>query len=1179
MRARMGGAEAETASGGPARAGPLVLQDPVRLPAAAAGPRKARRRPARLRRHRSGLGGRLAFVFLAFLTVLGGFALAGKPIRLPVWAVAEIEARLNTALGSSVPEGALAIGAVELRVGADWVPELRLDDLRLLKPGGEALLALPELQFSLDPHGLLRGEVRPLHLRVVGAHLEMVRDKDGHFDLSFGASGIAPAIESFAELFAALDMAFATPVATSLTTIDAEALSLRLRDLRTGQTWEVGDGRLTVENRPDEIAAELGLSLARQDAAPALAVLTVVAGKGTATARLSATIEGVAAQDLAAQLTPLAWLAVLDAPISGRLATTITAQGVSALDGRLDLGRGALQPSPNARPVAFDHAGFSLAYDQATGRLRLTDLAVESPSLRVTAAGQSYLLRADGSTINGALAGELPDTFLSQIQFSQVMVDPAGMFERPLRFPAGALDLRLRLNPFVLDIGQLALADEGRRLVASGRIAANAEGWTSAIDLALNEITLDRLLTLWPVSLVPFTRDWLERSVLQGGLRDVKAALRTAPGAEPRLFLGYNFENAKVRFLPTLPPIEAGSGYSSIDGSIYTVVLTQGHVLPPDGGEIDVAGSVFTVPDITEIPAIADMVLNTRSSLKATLSLLDQPPFNFLSKADRPVALGEGQAQARTRLTLPLQRRVAVKDVDYDVQGIVRDFRSDRLVPGKVIAAPALQIAANPDGISIAGAGRIGRVPFDVTFTQGFGLEEKGKARIEGSVTLSQAAAEDFGLGLPKGMVTGEGEGRIAIALAAGAPGALTLTSDLKAIGLSLPELGWRKPAASTGALEAEVSLGAVPKVNRITLDAAGLAASGSVTLGEGGGLKLARFERVRLGDWLDASVDLVGRGKDRPVGIALTAGRVDLRRIPPAGARGSSGNGGGPIDLALEAVTVSGGIDFTRFRGSFTQAGGFNGSFTALVNGEAEVAGTVVPSPFGSAVRIRAENAGATLKAAGVFATARGGRLDLQLVPRAEPGRYDGKLDMRKFRVQKTSILAELLNAVSVIGLLEQLKREGILFNQAEAELLLTPNAVQIKRGSAIGASMGVSLAGVYQSEGGKLAMQGVISPIYLLNGVGEIFGTRGEGLFGFNYHLRGTADKPAVSVNPLSILTPGIFREIFRSPAPVLGPLSAEAQAPEQTSAQTPEQTPEPELEPGPEPDPEPEAEGAGG
>jgi hypothetical protein len=65
---------------------------------------------------------------------------------------------------------------------------------------------------------------------------------------------------------------------------------------------------------------------------------------------------------------------------------------------------------------------------------------------------------------------------------------------------------------------------------------------------------------------------------------------------------------------------------------------------------------------------------------------------------------------------------------------------------------------------------------------------------------------------------------------------------------------------------------------------------------------------------------------------------------------------------------------------------------------------------------------------------------------------------------------------------------------------------------------------------------MQGVISPIYLLNGIGALFTRKGEGLFGFNYRLQGNAKDPKVSINPLSILTPGMFREIFRAAPPKL-------------------------------------------
>jgi len=132
--------------------------------------------------------------------------------------------------------------------------------------------------------------------------------------------------------------------------------------------------------------------------------------------------------------------------------------------------------------------------------------------------------------------------------------------------------------------------------------------------------------------------------------------------------------------------------------------------------------------------------------------------------------------------------------------------------------------------------------------------------------------------------------------------------------------------------------------------------------------------------------------------------------------------------------------------------------------------------------------------------------------------------------------VLAELLNAISVVGILEQLNDSGIVFATADADFVLTPDAVQVTEAAAIGASLGVSMAGVYRTADKALLLQGVISPIFLVNGVGALVSRRGEGLFGFNYALTGTADAPQISVNPLSILTPGMFREIFRRPAPVL-------------------------------------------
>lgn len=1092
----------------------------------------------RRRRRGSGLIGRLILLTLALLVAVAVYGLSGRPISLPVWAVAEVEARLNRALEPAMPGTALSIGGLDVVVDADWVPRLALEDLRLLKADGAALVSLPDLRMELDPGALLHARLRIRALTLSGARLAVRRDRDGNYDFAFGGDAAMPRIESFAQLFDMADALLAQPAAASLTRIEAEALTLRLTDDRSGRTWEVGDGRLTVENRPDALAADLSLTLLGGAAGQAGRVsLLAISQKTTDRARVTATIDGVAAQDLAVQAPLLAPLGILDAPISGRLAVDLGTEGIHTLDAALQFGQGALRPTPASAPIVFDRAALAMTYDAVSGRVNLSDLAVQSPSLRLTAEGQAYLMTDAGRRLSGPLGGTLPDSFLTQIRFREVTIDPEGLFQEPVRFSDGALDLRLRLNPFSLEIGQLALAEAAQRLTATGRIGADAAGWTASVDLRLNQIAHDRLVALWPVTLLPRTRDWVARNFLEGKLFDVAAALRIAPGQEPRLHLGYSFEQTEVRFVPTLPPIQNGYGYSTIDGLVYTVVLSRGQVTPPQGGQIDVSGSVMRVPDITQKPARGEITLHTYSSLTAALSLLDQKPFSFMTKAERPVDLGEGEARIKTRLSLPLQKKIQLTDIDYDVAGTVSNFRSDKLVAGRVITAPTLTVAANPAGLTISGPGLLGNVPFDATYSQSFAPDRKGKSRIEGQVALSQAVTEEFGLGLPKGMVSGQGQAQVEIDLVKGQPGRLRLVSDLNRVGLSLPDLGWAKPAASTGRLTAEVVLSSPPRVESLSLAAAGLKAEGTVTMRAGGGLDLARFKTVSLNDWLQGSVEIRGRGVGRPVELAMTGGRVDMRRMPPASARKGSGAGGGPLSLTLDRLTVADSLALTGFRGEFQMARGMKGEFTARVNGGAAVRGSVAPAPRGTAVRLTSDEAGAVLRDAGVFASAVGGKLSVLLVPRDYKGTYDGQARISSVRVRGANVLAEMLNAISVVGLLEQLGGEGIVFNEVDGEFILTPGAVQISRGSAIGASLGVSMAGVYQTGSGKLAMEGVISPIYMLNGIGALLTKRGEGVFGFNFSLRGTSKDPQVDVNPLSILTPGMFREIFRRPPPVLG------------------------------------------
>lgn len=1121
--------------------------------------RKPRAKP--VRKHRSGLWGRL--VFLALVFGLGALTLQflGRSLPMPVWVVAEVEARLNRTLADALPGGALSLGGIDLTVGDDWVPHLVLDDLRLLQGDGQTLLALPETYLSLDPAGLPKGQLRAKSLRVVGARIELRRDQQGNLLLALG-SGEGSKIDSLASVFASLDHAFALPELTHLTQVQVEGLSLTLTDLRAGRTWQVGDGLVTLENRESEIAAQVSLSLVGGGTAPARAVVTAIAGKGTGSARVTVQVENVAARDLAAQTPVLGWLAVLDAPISGRLAARLDLKGIAALDGRLAFGAGALQPAPKATPIAFDSASLGLAYDPAAGRIVLSDLSVQSRTLRLTTKGQAYLVDAKGQMMTGGLSGRIPAAFLGQVEISDLSVDPAGLFAAPVTFHQGGVDVRLRLDPFTLDIGQFALNEGGEHLGLSGKISADPAGWRVALDLTLNQISRDRLLALWPLRLVTGTRNWVESNIRNAALSGLRASVRLAPGEETRAELSYGFSDAQLRIMPKMPPVTGADGYATIQGKTYTLVMSKGTVTPPQGGALDVAGTVFRVPDIRVNPAIANIDLHMSGALTGVLSLLDQPPFSYLQKAGQPVDLGQGHVTLSAQIRLPMKGRVMAWDVSFQVAAKIADFASDVLVKGHHLTAPLLSVQATPKGFSISGKGLLGKVPYDGRFVQDLpdnrlspqeqalqnGLTEGiyitpaprpvPPARITGQVTLSQASVDEFALGLPDRMVAGAAQAIVTLDLPKAAPPVLTLRTDLNGMTLAIPELGWRKPATAPGRLEADIRLGSAPEVTRLDLSGAGLTAKGKVLLHPNGTLDVARFDTVKIAPWLNGTAEIASQADKAPVSLAMTSGTIDLQKFPQANAIGpqATTNEGNPIRVVARSVKLAESLRLTGFEGNFTTTGGFNGAFSASLNDAAPITGIAVPSRYGTAVRIKSDDGGQALKAAGVFASAQGGDLSMTLVPRADMGTYDGTAAIRDIRVNNGSLMVDLLSAISVVGLLDQLRGAGIVFDNTYAQFVVTPKTIDVQRGSAIGASLGVSFEGLYHSDTDKLDMRGVVSPIYVLNGLGSFLTRRGEGLFGFAYRLKGPSRTAEVSVNPLSILTPGMVRDLFRAPAPSL-------------------------------------------
>nr|WP_255723029.1 DUF3971 domain-containing protein [Thalassobius sp. Cn5-15] len=644
---------------------------------------------------------------------------------------------------------------------------------------------------------------------------------------------------------------------------------------------------------------------------------------------------------------------------------------------------------------------------------------------------------------------------------------------------------------------------------------------------------------MWPETLKPKSRTWVAENIYETTVTNGHFAFRKPADGDAQTYASFEFADTRLRYSRKLPVVEQAHGHAVLEGNRFTAVADGGYLTPPKGGQIDVTGTSFVIPDIRIKPAPAEVSLAASGKLRAALSLLNLPPLSVLDKAGRDLDLASGEVVARGELRMPLRKKLPPDLLRFQVAAVLSDVASTTLVKDRQLRADRLELRADNDRMVITGPGTLEGVPFDAVYESSLKKADRGKAQLTGSIEISNRALDAFNIDLPKGTLRGVGRGQMDVTLQKGRPPEFQLTSDLAGVGLSLPPLYWSLPQSRNGSLTVAGRLSKPAQINTLSLEAAGLRARGALSLRPDGGMKELTLSQLQAGRWLDAKVTLKGRGKGKTPEVLLQGGTVDLRHVPKAGERAtqrqaSASGAVTPLSGGLDQLRISDSLRLTNLAGQFLAGRGLNGDFTAQVNGQAPVNGTVYSAGSRSAYELRSPDAGAVFKAAGLMKQARGGEMILRLTEVDTPGHYDGELNVTGTRVIEVPVLASLLHAVSVVGLVEQMAAGGILFSNVEARFRLTPDRLILSRASAVGASMGLSIDGYYDLKERQMDFQGVLSPVYMVNGIGSLLTRKGEGLIGFNYLLRGRGDDPRVIVNPLSLFTPGMFREIFRRPPP---------------------------------------------
>lgn len=1061
-------------------------------------------------------------VLIALPVVLAGalwLRLGAGPLSLPAMVTQRIEARLDAAMAANL----VTIDRIEISLpdGAMGI-DLALRDLRLTDPDGAIRAAFPALVVGLSVEALLQGSVEPLRVDLQGAGLRLARDGAGRIDLALMA-GEAAAEVSLSETLSRLDRMFASPVFSRLEVVRGRGLELVMADAMTGQTMRVSDAEMRLERVDGALSLNVGGALEGSRAAT-LDITLARTAEGGAT-DLAFSFNGLAARDVATIGPALAWVDLMRAPISGHLSAVLADDGaLGDLAVTLDIGPGHVRPTPDDAAISFDRLLATLSYEAGQGRVVFDRFDLSAPDLNFSATGH-----ADPSE-DGA-------RYVGQFQFADITLSRPALWPEPLMLEVALVDFRLALAPqFEIEIGQAVIRAAGREVSARGHIAMASEGLALTLDLALPEVTVPEVLGYWPTSVLPGTRGWLGANLQEGRLSGVDVALRAAPGGGVEHALGFDFDAAAFTVLPSLPPIEGAAGYVSVIGPEVILRLDQGFMTAPGGGAVTLDGSDMIVPSTRMQGPETRIDLSVAGALGDVLRLMQEPPMRLFSAGTMtPARIGTGTARLRAAITTRLMRQEGMGDTRVEVTGQVTDYASNTLVPGRRLEAEALDLVLDPDGVRIFGAARFDGLPLAGSWSRSLGPDAPRASRLEAETVISRAALAALGVDLPEWLLSGRMPAEVTLDLPDGAVPELRVTSDLAGAGLALPPLGWQQAEGQTGQLDALIRLGAAPSVDRLDLSIGGLEIDGRLTLSDNGGFERLTADRFRLGDWLDVTGALIGRGTDRAAAVEITGGTLDLRGVPQTGLGGGGGLGGGPISATLDRLQVTEGIAISPLLADLTTQGGLSGQFRGRVNGEAQVTGTLVSTQSGPAIRLRAEDGGNVLRSAGIFRSAYGGPMELILQASGARGVYDATLQMENPRLRDAPVLAEMLNIVSVVGLIDQLGGDGISMGEVEARFRVTPTQLILTEGVAVGPALGLSLDGTYDLASRQLAMQGVISPLNVVNGViGAIFSARREGLFGFAYVLTGNAESPQVTVNPLSILTPGVFREIFRRPPP---------------------------------------------
>ncbi|MBO6559541.1 MAG: AsmA-like C-terminal domain-containing protein [Nisaea sp.] len=753
------------------------------------------------------------------------------------------------------------------------------------------------------------------------------------------------------------------------------------------------------------------------------------------------------------------------------------------------------------------------------------------------------------SRLSGSIAFSLADfrsllnvdviatTTKGEVAFGSVL--PAPIPYDSLRFQVGydAHDDAVMLRNFVLERGGMtAMLSGSLRDLAAPKLELRTK---------VTGMPVDEIEDLWPADLFELARDWTTGNLLSGTVTEMVATLdgHLEVGEKTRLrdvsLEGFmSFDGVTVHYLRPLPPALEVGGRATFTEKRIDAEVTEGHLgdIQLKRADVSLTGIHTVSDDFASIEAEID------GPISEILRVLDTEPFGYAQALGlKPEEVG-GTGTGIMRFDMPLRRKMTFEMVELQASG---QFTGVSL-PTRTTRLPfengAMTLDLDKTGMLLDGTGDLSGQPAQIAFLQSF--EDAAEIRRRTHVIVRPDVEKIAQLGLDmRRFARGEVELDATIQEPRDGDTRVDLVMGLQKTEFKVDELGWEKPAGAAGTFRAQIRArnDAVVAIDQFSVATADLAASGSVEFSEVT-LRPTRF-----------TVDQLQLGRTDLSGVIATDGAggytanvqgpfADLRKVVE---RFDEESAPSKVPLVVNAridQVLIGKLEPMKDVTLLIEDDG-KGRFSLAANGLIgnESADLLYSTASGTPhFDLNTQNAGNVMQAFEGFDSISGGKL----VASGEMEERDGgrgwnvALTVLDFDLVEAPVMAQLLSAVSITGLPAVVQGRGVHFDRLDVNMHVGDEKLVLDRLLAQGPSLGISASGEIDRVIDESDLTGMVVPAYVLNqilGSIPILGTlltggEGEGFLASEFSVKGPIQRPEVTVNPLTALTPGIFRNLFR-------------------------------------------------